>query len=603
MKREVSAPKGATIKAPEPPKSEIRQFGNAIEYMVDQMAQRWRTQIFSELNQDTVAKFADSVAIKDAKQSGNFAKVFLAMAARVQRKLLKQFDGKRLDKMTNKYTGKVNRRNQSEFYRRVSASVGISREELEATEGLTFQINAFQAETQQWVKKMRDDTLQMWTSNTLRQMAEGKGLPEILSQFDGMVEQRKGHAKMVARTQIATFNSLTSKARAQNLGITKARWVTSADERVRPSHSSRNGKEFVLSEGLYDSGDGKTLLPGTDYQCFPGSVKINHSSLCQKLYRRWYTGELTEIVRDDGVILRTTPNHPVFTVNGFKPAGLINAGENILCTVDKCVDGIELDSDNMIPTFEQFYSAVNLLGIEHGVAPASTGKFHGDVSDSNVDVISLDGFLMDEADAFVAQEFDKLELSESDKMIVLESLTCVGADDSSLHAFGDTPDRIVSTLNLVRSRLLVHFRPLELFRFALGSWANSGLEKPFSNGSPVSAKMFGDSVFAMSALVHGLNFFDRQIELAGAGLRSDNLDADLLKLPRKGGLVDPDLGSGELNGNAGLYKACRVVNKRTVNFSGHVYNLQTVSGDYIADTTAVSNCRCDYEMIIPEMEQ
>ena len=341
MKREVTSPKGATIKAPEPPKSEIRQFGNAIEYMVDQMAQRWRTQIFKELNKDTIAKFSDFVdyfpvkiatphkyersiqrffddsgneydesqarifsdfndgklledeyvvketyytyrteyvemkassylnsqGFTDAKQSGNFAKVFLTMAARVQRKLLKQFDGKRLDKMVNKYTGKVNRRNQSEFYRRVSTAVGISREELEATEGLTFQINAYQAETQQWVKKMRDDTLQMWTSNTLRLMAEGKGLPEILSQFDGMVEQRKGHAKMVARTQIATFNSLTSKARAQNLGITKAVWRSSADERVRPSHEGRNGKEFDLSKGLYSSLDGKTLLPGTDYQC------------------------------------------------------------------------------------------------------------------------------------------------------------------------------------------------------------------------------------------------------------------------------------------------------------------------------------------------
>ena len=74
MKREVTSPKGATIKAPEPPKTEIRQFGNAIEYMVDQMAQRWRTQIFKELNKDTIAKFSD------AKQSGNFAKVFLTMA-------------------------------------------------------------------------------------------------------------------------------------------------------------------------------------------------------------------------------------------------------------------------------------------------------------------------------------------------------------------------------------------------------------------------------------------------------------------------------------------------------------------------------------------
>ena len=270
MKREVTSPKGATIKAPEPPKSEIRQFGNAIEYTVDQMAQRWRTQIFKELNKDTIAKFSD------AKQSGNFAKVFLTMAARVQRKLLKQFDAKRLDKMVNKYTGKVNRRNQAEFYRRVSTAVGISREELEATEGLTFQINAYQAETQQWVKKMRDDTLQMWTSNTLRLMAEGKGLPEILSQFDGMVEQRKGHAKMVARTQIATFNSLTTKARAQNLGITKAVWQTAMDERVRgnpsgkypnarPSHFALNGVEFDLAKGA--PANGQFLLPGTAPNC------------------------------------------------------------------------------------------------------------------------------------------------------------------------------------------------------------------------------------------------------------------------------------------------------------------------------------------------
>ncbi len=42
MKREVKAPKGAQIKSPEPPRSEIRQFGNAIEYMVDQMSKRWR---------------------------------------------------------------------------------------------------------------------------------------------------------------------------------------------------------------------------------------------------------------------------------------------------------------------------------------------------------------------------------------------------------------------------------------------------------------------------------------------------------------------------------------------------------------------------------
>ena len=270
MKREVKSPNGAKIKAPEAPRSEIRQFGNAIEYMVDQMAQRWRTQIFKELNQDTIEKFTD------ASQVGNFAKVFLAMSARVRRKLLKQFDDPRIEKLAKKYTGKVDKRNKAEFYRRAEEKIGISREELEATEGLTSQINAYQLETMQWVKKMRDDTLQQWTSQTLRQMAEGKGLPEILKQFDGMVEQRKGHAKMVARTQISTFNSLTSKARAQNLGIKKAIWKTAADERVRgnpsgkypnskPSHYDIDGVEFDLSKGAYING--QYLLPGTSPNC------------------------------------------------------------------------------------------------------------------------------------------------------------------------------------------------------------------------------------------------------------------------------------------------------------------------------------------------
>jgi len=270
MKREVKAPKGAQIKSPEPPKSEIRQFGNAIEYMVDQMSKRWRTQIFKELNQDTISKFSD------AQQTGNFAKIFLALAARVRRKLLKQFDDKRIEDLAKKYTSKVDNRNRAEFYRRAEEKIGISREELEATEGLTSQINAYQLETMQWIKKMRDDTLQQWTSQTLRQMAEGKGLPEILEQFDGMVEQRKGHAKMVARTQISTFNSLTSKARAQNLGIKRAKWVTSRDERVRgnpggkypnarPSHYALDGVEFDLSKGAYING--QYLLPGTSPNC------------------------------------------------------------------------------------------------------------------------------------------------------------------------------------------------------------------------------------------------------------------------------------------------------------------------------------------------
>ena len=72
---------------------------------------------------------------------------------------------------------------------------------------------------------------------------------------------------MGIRTQISKVNSFGSKTRARNLGIEKAVGGTSGEEGVRPAHEARDGKEFKLADVSYSSIDGKTLLPGTDYNC------------------------------------------------------------------------------------------------------------------------------------------------------------------------------------------------------------------------------------------------------------------------------------------------------------------------------------------------
>ena len=275
-KREVKSPKGAQIPSPAPPRSEEAQLADFIQYMIEQMEQRFKNQVFKELHKSTIEKFATGT--EDAlppqlqrmftdQQVGNFANVFLRLAKKVRRKLTKQFPDDRLEEMAKKITQKVNKRNQNVFYNAAKRRVGIDKAELEATEGLTFQINAYKLETAQWIKKIRDETLENWTASTLRSMAEGRGLDDIMQDFSGMVEKRKGHAEMVARTQISSFNSFVTNARARNLGIEKAIWQTSEDERVRTCHAERHGREFDLSKGLYSSCDGKTLLPGVDYNC------------------------------------------------------------------------------------------------------------------------------------------------------------------------------------------------------------------------------------------------------------------------------------------------------------------------------------------------
>lgn len=262
MKREIKASKPMPLKAPGTPRAQERELAEAALFMVEQISQRFRNQVFKALNQSTVEKFADA-----SGQGGNYAKAYLRMADRVRRKLLKQFDDKRIEELVQTILDKVNRRNRTELYSKVEKRIGLSSLELTQTEGLMASMNALNLETAQWVKKLRDETLEMYTANSLRAMTQGSSLAEIMEQFDGLVEKRKNHAKFTARNQIANFNSITTKLRAQNLGITRARWITSRDERVRPCHKKRNGKEFDLDKGLYSSCDGKWLLPGVDYQC------------------------------------------------------------------------------------------------------------------------------------------------------------------------------------------------------------------------------------------------------------------------------------------------------------------------------------------------
>lgn len=260
MHRKLTASKPTTIPTAGSPKAQEEELSKFMAFMIGETAQRWRNQVLKELNQGTIDKFADA-------QHGNYSRVYLRLANQTRRKLLKQFDNKRIKKLVEGITGKVNLRNQKELYRRVEKSIGISTKELTNTEGLVTDINALVLETSTWVKKSLDDTLAEYTANSLQAMSQGQSIEEVMARFDGLVETRKNQAKFTARNQIGNFNSITTKIRAQNLGIERAIWRTSKDERVRICHVKRDGKEFELAKGLYSSCDGLWLLPGTDYQC------------------------------------------------------------------------------------------------------------------------------------------------------------------------------------------------------------------------------------------------------------------------------------------------------------------------------------------------
>ncbi len=242
------------------PKGLERQFAAMAKAMIEAMADTFENQTFKKLGKGDVEKFSDA-------KIGNYANVFLKLSKRAQSSILNRFDNDRLDRLVKDMLNKVNKANQNATYAAAGPALGIEAKALKAKEALTPEFNALVAETQVWIKKLRDETLEQFQANSLRAMTLGLPLDGVIDEFNIVKSKRKNAAELTARTQIASYNGLATKLRAQSLGITQAVWVTARDERVRKCHKVRDGKVYDLDTGLFSSCDGKTLYPGTDYNC------------------------------------------------------------------------------------------------------------------------------------------------------------------------------------------------------------------------------------------------------------------------------------------------------------------------------------------------
>lgn len=71
----------------------------------------------------------------------------------------------------------------------------------------------------------------------------------------------QSRALLIATDQILKLNSKVTAHRAQAAGITKFRWNSSGDERVRPEHKALNGQVFELANPPAEG------LPGQPVRC------------------------------------------------------------------------------------------------------------------------------------------------------------------------------------------------------------------------------------------------------------------------------------------------------------------------------------------------
>jgi len=452
-----------------------------------------------------------------------------------------------------------------------------------------------------------DDVSRIIQDGYLRGNLDNKTLSEALRHRTGISERR---ADFIARDQLASLNGQLTGERQKSAGVTRYIWRNMQDERVvgapgglyeptdgHGDHWEREGRVYDWNSPPDDG------HPGEAFNCLPGDSQVNGCGIAEVLYRRWYDGELTELVTEGGKTLRATPNHPVLTSDGWRPIGEVQVGENLIEGVGKSVEFSEHDIDRRQPTFsevfESFSQALPLVRVA-----GRAMQFHGDGTNQKVDVVRLNGCLSHETHAAAFQEFCELFLSHADATCPDDLLSGPCSFQALLSRLFDAPERLIRGA----SKLLAIFGRQSLHSLDHRRATASNLDATFLESSPNHrasyAMLFGDRLFADAADVAGKNGLGVEILaiVRGAALACRRVDAALSKVDREVvGMATKT--SRDVFERAALgVKLLRVIEKRRSEFSGHVFNLQTAEGLYIADNFVIHNCRCYAEPVFEEVE-
>jgi len=278
--------------------------------------------------------------------------------------------------------------------------------------------------------------------------------------------------------------------------------------------------------------------PGDHYNCFIGSTVVSGPGP-RGATLRYYEGDVIELTTASGQFLTATPNHPILTDHGWVAAGLLDEGSDVVRCVDaERVAGL-IPGDYQSPTvIEEVTRAFGeSAGVVSRSVPVATKDFHGDGVGSEVATVWADRYLRDSDDSAFSEP-----ASESD-FVGAASRVGLPSDSSSGKVLGR-----------VRNATF------------------GGVSVDSSGGSVLGSLSSGED----------------------HGLLGDSSDSDSVSTESAGerGSVDAERLGESLEGLAGCVAFDQIVKVNRRWFAGHVYNLQTVTGWYLAESIVVHNCTC-----------
>ena len=416
---------------------------------------------------------------------------------------------------------------------------------------------------------------------------EGKSVDQMVRDIMRVANQaHKRDVRTVVRT---AFNLASSQARQavtnQNIDVISGeKWVSTLDGRTSFVCQGLDGKTFEVGEGRY---------PPAHMNCLPWNTNVSTCSAISNIYKRPYKGVMVNIRTKSGRSISATPNHPILTAFGWQAIGEINLGDKLFCC-NNVVETFKDNKQNIIAKIGEIFSAgyVSVNSSSIASAPSSTKDFHGDGTDCEVDIISVDCLANDKIkSAFIEEVKDERLPLGSRVDLSLFSFCClpdgfVAGDPSSICGVS----RGSEVCDLLRSG---SSHSSELLLTSVSWGPSNGLNNPHDGGcTAINSEVLSNATHTDSIIISrddssdvGIGEFD--------SVSISNLNSVFCENPSDWRVSAaehlPDVLTSNIVDGIELDD---VVDLFVSEFTEtHVYNLENENNWYVANGIITHNCR------------
>jgi SPP1 gp7 family putative phage head morphogenesis protein len=163
-----------------------------------------------------------------------------------------------LDRIARKFAERTASHQRVELNKQVKAALGV--DVFLTDRRLVLLVEAFVNSNVGLIKKLGDEVAGRVETSVLRAVQDAKPWDQFATELQDQFDFGETRAKIIARDQIGKMYGQTNAARQRELGVTRFRWNTSNDERVRPEHAVLDGKVFSYNDPPSEGLPGEPIL-------------------------------------------------------------------------------------------------------------------------------------------------------------------------------------------------------------------------------------------------------------------------------------------------------------------------------------------------------